>query len=215
MVQKAVDYETAKEVAVAEALAELGACAARIERLTGFGARWIRGLVRRHDGPLAQKPRDAVRWFSEDPSRLLHGWVVCAVLHEVGAPNLSRGARLVEAYRAYRRLAEPQVLLDINECALIIDLYAQGSAWLRPCTECRKPHLVLAEGSVCAVCQMMARTFCKRCGKPLEEGNRVRLYHRDCAVLAGTERVKDPRSLSVAYRVGESLGEDPVLESCR
>lgn len=215
MVQKAVDYETAREVAVAEALARLGAGAALIERRTGFGARWIRGLVRRHGGPLAQKPRDALRWFGEDPPRLLHGWVVCVLLQEVEAPNLSRGARLVEAYQAYKRLADAQAILDINDCALIIDLYAEGNAWLRPCTDCGKPQLVLAEGSVCAVCQMIARTFCRRCGKPLEEGNRSRLYHRDCAALAATERVKDQRCVSVAYQIGDSPREKPALEACR
>ena len=188
MVQKAVDYATAQEVAVAEELARLGAGAALIEHLTGFGPRWVRGCVRRHNGPLSQKPRDPLRRFGDDPVRLLHAWIVSRVMYDFQSVSSSAGARLVSAYLAYRATAHPPGILDINECAQIIELHTRGEARLRPCATCKTPHLVLSEGSsLCAFCFLESRLFCRRCQKPMTQSpGHPRVYHVECAP-AGTE----------------------------
>jgi hypothetical protein len=195
---RAVDCETAQEVAVAEALAKLGAGAALIERLTGFGSRWVRDAVRRHAGPLAQKPRDPLKRFGRDPTRLLHGWMICVVMYEYQLAYLSEGARLVEAYLAYRGIAQPPGILDINECAQIIDLYQSDNAWVQPCPQCHRKHLVLSERTVCALCATKASMFCKACDGPLEHrGGKIRTRHRECQPLV-PNRARNRR----ASRVG-------------
>lgn len=179
MVQRAVDCEVAQEVAVAEELAKLGATASLIERLTGFGARWNRTLVRRYGGPIAQKPRDP-RFFDEDPDRRHHAWL-CVVMSEDQPANLSPGAQLIEAYIAYRGIAQPGVL-NINESAQIIDLYRTGNAWIRSCTQCNRDHLLLSERLVCPECRLIARTFCKNCHSQLPDNARhTTLYCSTCA----------------------------------
>jgi hypothetical protein len=153
MVQKAVDYETAREVSVAETLAYLGAGVALIEDMTGFGRRWVRSLVRRYRGPLARKPRDPLRWFGHDPFRMLHGWLASS-LHQCQPPGDSPGARLANAFTSYRRLAHPPGMLDINECAQFIALVQGGRARLRACPNCRELHLALLDGTRCASCRV-------------------------------------------------------------
>lgn len=192
MVQKAVDLETAQEVEVAERLAGLGASPALIERLTGFGPRWVRACVRRHNGPLAQKPRDPLRRFGDDPLRLLHAWIISSVMYDFQSSNSSPGARLLGAYLAYRGTARPPGVLDINECAQIIELYCRGEARLRPCAKCRTGHLVLSEGtSLCAYCFLKTRTFCQVCQQPMPPSPRhPRLYHPECAQRTGENRVE-------------------------
>jgi hypothetical protein len=188
VMHRAVDWETAQEVAVAETLANLGAGAALIERLTGFGSRWVRDAVRRHAGPLAQKPRDALKRFGRDPTRLLHGWMICIVMYEYQPAYLSEGARLVEAYSAYRGIAQPPGILDINECAQIIELYQSNNAWVQPCLLCHRKHLVLSERTVCALCATRAIMFCKVCGEPLEHRDgRSRTRHRECQASAAKQ----------------------------
>src|ERR1700730_17429431 len=183
MVHRAVDCETAEEVGVAEWLAKLGASAALIERLTGFGSRWVRGAVRRHAGPLAKKPRDPLRQFGRDPTRLLHGWMICIVMYEYQPAHLSEGARLVEAYLAYRGIAQPPGMLDINECAQIIDLYQNNNAWLQPCRQCHRTHLVLSDLTICALCATKASIFCNICKEPLSASRgSLRTQHRECRV---------------------------------
>ncbi len=184
MVQRAADYDTAQEVFVAVELARCGAGASLIERITGFGPRWIRGVVRQNGGALARKPRDPLRWFEEDPQRLLHArYVVMA--YECQPANLAVGRRLLGAFRAYRMVAQYPGLLDINECAQIVDLYQTGNAWVRTCAECRSPHLVLSERPLCPVCRSIAREFCRGCHQPLEaRDGRSRAYCDACSPRA-------------------------------
>jgi hypothetical protein len=188
MVQKAVDYETAQEVAIAETLAKLGASPVLIGQLTDFGSRWIRSLVRRYNGPLCQKPKDPLRRLADDPDRLLDGGAMCLVMYEFQPVSLSPGARLIEAYLAYRDMPQHTRVLDINECAWIIELYRTGSAWLRPCRVCRIPHFVVTENAICAVCALSERVFCKHCHQPLEPRGASRQYHEQCARESLRER---------------------------
>jgi hypothetical protein len=199
MVQKAVNLETAREVKVAEDLARLGGNPAVIERLTGFGPRWVRACVRRHNGPLAQKPRDPLRRFGDDPLRLLHAWIISSVMYDFQPSSSSPGARLLGAYLAYRGTVGPPGVLDINECAQIIELYCRGEARLRPCAKCRVGHLVLSEGSsLCAYCLLKTRTFCQVCHQPMPPSPRhPRLYHPECVQRTGDERAVPPGSLAM------------------
>jgi hypothetical protein len=207
MAQRAVDCETAQEVSVAQELARLGATAALIERLTGFGARWNRSLVRRYGGPIAQKPRDA-RFFDEDPARRHQGWL-CIVMSEDQPANLSPGAQLVEAYIAYRGSAQQPGILDINESAQVIDLYRTGNAWIRSCTQCKKEHLVLSERQLCPECWLMSRTFCKNCDRQLEESARhTTLYCSTCSTSA--ERIALRRRARRNRRAGQLLEVGPA-----
>lgn len=184
MVQRATDYATAQEVAVAVELARCGASAALIERVTGFGARWVRGAVRENGGVLARKPRDPMRWFEADPQRLLHAHYV-VMAYERQSANLSAGRRLVDAYRAYRTVASQPGLLEINECAQIVELYQTNNARVRLCGECRVRYLVLSERSLCPVCRLMAREFCRGCQQPLEaQRSHSKAYCDSCSPRA-------------------------------
>lgn len=167
MMHRAVDYRTAQEVCVAVELARRGAGALVLERVTGFGSRWCRVLVRENGGPISRRLRDPHRWFETDPQRLLHGrYIVMA--YECQRANRSPGRRLLGAYEVYRRVARQPGLLDINECAQIIDLYQTGNAWVRKCRDCPALHLVLYERPLCPTCRFLAKTLCRRCSKPLE-----------------------------------------------
>jgi hypothetical protein len=190
MVHRAADYYTAQEVFVAVELARRGAASALIERLTGFGARWVRSIVREHGGALAMKSKDPLRWFEENPTRLLHARYV-QMAYERQPANETMGRRLLNTYNAYRRVAAIPGLLGINECAQVIDLYQSGNAWVRECTECQQKHLVLTERTLCPVCRLMAREFCRGCGQPLPASvGRLRAYCDTCS----------PRSVRLAIR---------------
>lgn len=168
MLHRAVDYKTAQEVCVAVELARKGAGALVLERVTGFGSRWCRELVRDHGGPIARRLRDPHRWFEEDPQRLLHGTYV-VMAYECQRVNRSPGRRLLGAYEYYRRITRQPGLLDVNECAQIIDLYQKGNAWIRPCKGCPLSHLVLYERPLCPVCRFLSKSLCRRCKEPLED----------------------------------------------
>ena len=187
---RAADYHTAQEVFVAVELARRGAASALIERLTGFGARWVRNIVREHGGALAMKSKDPLRWFEENPIRLLHARYV-HMAYERQSVNETMGRRVLNTYDAYRRMASSPGLLDINECAQVIDLYQSGNAWVRECTECQQKHLVLTERTLCPLCRLMAREFCRGCGQPLPaSAGRLRAYCDTCS----------PRSVRLAIR---------------
>jgi hypothetical protein len=190
MVHRAADYHTAREVFVAVELAQFGAASALIERLTGFGPRWVRSIVRENGGTLALKSKDPVRWFEEKPERLLHARFV-QMAYERQPSNESTGRRLLSTFAAYRRVAANPGLLDINECAQVIDLYQSGNAWVRECSRCQERHLVLAERALCPICRLMAREFCRGCGQllPPAEGH-PRAYCDACS----------PRSVRLALR---------------
>lgn len=184
MVQRATDSETAHEVLIAEDLARCGGSAALIERLTGFGARWVRRAVKRNGGALACKPQDPLRWFEKHPERLLHARCV-VMAYERQPANRSPGRRLYDAYLAYRTLAPQSGLLDVNKCAEITQLYQSHNAWVRTCRECHLPHLVLSERSLCPVCRLLAREFCRGCSVLLPtRNNSARAYCDDCAPRA-------------------------------
>ena len=172
---RAVDCKTAEEVLVADALATLGAAASLIGRLTGFGRRWIRVLVRGRDGPFGYKLHDAA-FFESDVHRRHHAWV-SVVLYESQPANLSPGARLVGAYVVYRSRAVLPGLLTINEFAQVVELYERRDARLRECSNCHGEHLVFRERSLCPLCQMVLRTFCRCCGRQLEDNVRHTTFY--------------------------------------
>jgi Flagellar transcriptional activator (FlhC) len=187
---RALDCETAHEVLVAEALARLGAAATLIERLTGFGSRWSRILVRRSGGPLAYKPRDA-RFYEGNTDRRHHAWLA-VVTYMSQSANLSAGARFVEAYIVYRGEAEQPGLLSINEFAQVIELYRTRNAQLRTCSDCAGGHLVFTEKPICPLCQLVLRAFCRSCGGQLEDNARhTTLYCASCS--ASHARVAERR----------------------
>ena len=181
MVHRAVDYATAQQVSIAVELARQGAASIVIERLTGFGARWVRGIVREHGGALALKLKDPVRWFEGDPHRLLHGrYVQMAYERQPAQDALAK--RVLNTYLAYRRVAASPGLLGINECAQLIDLYQRGEAWERECLECQEKHLVIADHATCPICRLIKRDFCRGCGHPLPAGaQRLRAYCDACS----------------------------------
>lgn len=181
---RSADYPTAQEIFVAVEMAKLGAAAIVIERLTGFGARWARGIVREHGGALALKWKDPIRWFEANPERLLHAaYVQCA--YDMQSTAQSVGRRLLAAYRTYRNATSEPGLLDINACAQIIDLYQSGNAWVRECTECGLKHLVLSERTLCPLCRIEGREFCRGCGELLPENHApLRAYCDNCSPRA-------------------------------
>jgi hypothetical protein len=212
MVQRAVDCQVAQEVAVAEELARLGATAALIERLTGFGARWSRNLVRRYDGPMAQKPRD-VRYFDADPDRRYHGRL-CISRMEAAPSNLSPGTQLIEAYFAYRGMAQhmPNGMLDINDAAQVIELYRAGVARVHKC-KCNRKFLTFSQRLLCPVCVLMERSFCKNCHLPLPENARhTTLYCTTCAKspqrIAMRRRARRNEASSSRIEFGRLRGKD-------
>jgi hypothetical protein len=70
MAHKATTPAVAERVLEARDLALAGSSSALIERLTGFGPRFVRKLVRDHGGAMARKPRDPKRWL-RDRQRLV------------------------------------------------------------------------------------------------------------------------------------------------
>lgn len=181
MGHRAVEYATAQEVLFAVELAQHGAASALIERLTGFGSRWVRGIARDHGGTLAMKLKDPVRWFEGDPLRLLHGRFV-QLAYERQPSNDALAKRILNSYVAYRRVAASPGLLGINECAQLIDLYQKGEAWERECLECHEKHLVIADHATCPICRLMKRDFCRGCGGELPlNAERLRAYCDTCS----------------------------------
>jgi hypothetical protein len=181
MVHRAANFSTAREVFLAVELARLGAAAALIERLTGFGSRWVRGVVRANGGALFLKTRDPVRWFDRDPQRLLHGRYV-QMAYELQPANDDLAKRLVSTYVAYRRVAASPGLLGINECAQLIDLVQKGEAWVRECLGCQEKYLVIADRATCPICELFEFGFCRGCDQPLpEHGSRARAYCQACS----------------------------------
>ncbi len=189
MVHRAANVSTAQEVSIAVELARLGAASALIERLTGFGSRWVRGIVRANGGALAIKLKDPVRWFERDPQRLLHARYV-QMAYERQPANEAIAKRLLTTYIAYRRVAASPGVLGINECAQLIDLYQRGEACVRECLHCQEKHLVIVDRATCPICRLMRREFCRGCEQPLPEHAERRAYCDTCS----------PRSVRKALR---------------
>lgn len=190
--RRAADPNDAKEVIVAVELARCGAASGLVERLTGFGTRWVRSIVRENGGVIAMKSKDPMRWLEESPQRLVHARYI-QTAYDVQPANESIGRRLINAYTAYRRVTPNPGLLDINECAQVIDLYQSGNAWVRECSQCQERVLVLSEHSQCPICRWMEREFCRGCGRELPtpgaEG-RHRVYCDNCTSPSGRLAVR-------------------------
>lgn len=190
MLHRAADYATAKEVCVAVELARFGATGALIERVTGFGTRWVRGIVREHGGAPAAKAKDVGRWLDQDPDRLLQARYATYLFEQLPLSK-SIGSRILAAYRAYRNVPPDPVLLGITEFAQIIDLYQSHKIWLRVCPACESSYLIYSEQALCPQCRIDAQTFCRSCQAPLPAGlKRRRTYCEACA----------PRSIRNASR---------------
>lgn len=190
MLHRAADYATAKEVCVAVELARFGATGALIERVTGFGTRWVRGIVREHGGAPAVKAKDVGRWLDQDPDRLLQARYATFLFEQLPLSK-SIGSRVLAAYRAYRNVPPDPVLLGITEFAQIIDLYQSHKIWQRLCPVCESTYLVYSEQGLCPQCRIDAQTFCRSCQAPLPAGlKRKRTYCDACA----------PRSIRNASR---------------
>jgi hypothetical protein len=214
MVHRAADYHTALEVFVAVELARGGAASVLIERLTGFGARWVRSIVRENGGALALKSKDPLRWFEEHPMRLLHARYV-QMAYERQPANDSIGRRLLNTYGAYRRVVSSASLLDINECAQVIDLCQSGNAWVRECTECQQKHLVLTERTLCPICRLMAREFCRGCRQLLPAtGSPLRAYCDTCSPRAVrlALRRRSRRGVAIVAEAGASRASLPAAQ---
>jgi DNA-directed RNA polymerase subunit RPC12/RpoP len=66
-----------------------------------------------------------------------------------------------------------------------VELYRTRQAQLRRCSSCSEEHLVFTERPQCPLCQLMARTFCRRCGAQLADHVRhTTLYCPDCSSSA-------------------------------
>lgn len=181
MAHRASDFEVAREVFLAVELAQQGAATVLIERLTGFSPRWVRAVVRENGGALAMKLKDPVRWLELDLERLMHAQYVVMVYENQPASD-RLGYKLLNSYKAYRRVAANLMLLSINECAQIIDLYQRGEAWVRDCMSCQQRHLVLSERAVCPMCLLLEREFCRGCGTELGTAAvRLRSYCETCS----------------------------------
>jgi len=162
MLQRAVDRETASEILVAVDLAKLGAGAALIGELTGFGPRWVRRVVQRNGGAIARRERDPHRWIAEEPNRSIHAAVgLCA--YGLQPARATAAMKLKVSYEAYCNVMPRAHIMDVNMLAQMIELYDDGDAQMRLCTECREAHLVLAEQPMCSACRLYERTFCRAC----------------------------------------------------
>lgn len=179
MVARAVDYETAQQVVVSVGLARMGACAAVLERVTGFGKKWVRTIVKQNGGQLARRMREP-SWFEADQERLLQGRFV-VMMYERQRANRSPAVRLLESYLAYREVVRPPGVLDVNDSAQLIELYQTGNAWGRCCSSCEETFLIVYERQVCPNCRFIGKAFCRGCAQPLENPLAV-AYCDSCAL---------------------------------
>jgi hypothetical protein len=161
MAHKATAPEAAERVLEARELACAGASTAVIERLSRFGPRFVRGLVREYGGALACKPRDPLRWL-RDHRHLAHVPYV-VLFYECQLPNLSPASLLLDTFFSYRTHTRPGIL-DINECHQIIELYQRGDLRERQCSKCPLTYFVLLEEPVCPKCRLKEQEFCRGCG---------------------------------------------------
>lgn len=183
---KISELDEARDVFAAVKLAELGATPQLVQKMTRFGARWARRIVRENGGSQCTYRRleDPASWFDRKPERMLHGWfVVKAYRWHQARPH--PGERLLRTIGTYRQFA-PRPLLDVNMANAIIELYQGGMACERVCIQCRQTHLVVSEHAYCALCRRVESMLCKGCGGVLPEQSqrerrgRPRLYCSAC-----------------------------------
>jgi transcriptional activator FlhC len=196
---RVTDLTNAQDVILAHDMARVGGTPQLLERLTGFGARWARAVVKEECGvqPAHRRKDDPAVWFEKDSERILHGYYVVKAYRRTNTDD-HRASRLIEAYNTYRELSSDPIL-DINHCADIIELAETGMAWERTCSSCRMRHLVVTEHYECPVCRRLQAMLCKGCGDVLPEPNkterrgRPRLYCNECETNRASRVLKSKR----------------------
>lgn len=210
MLHRAADYATAKEVCVAVELARFGATGALIERVTGFGTRWVRGIVREHGGAPAAKAKDVGRWLDQDPDRLLQARYA-TLLFEQQPLSKSLGSRILAAYRSYRNVPPDPVLLGITEFAQVIDLYQSHKLWVRSCPVCESRYLVHSEQGLCPQCRITAQTFCRSCERPLPAGLKRRRFYCDACAQRSVRSASRERDRHIKIEVRDESRERSAI----
>ncbi|MGI9295886.1 MAG: hypothetical protein ACR2PS_18035 [Pseudomonadales bacterium] len=189
------ELDNAEDVILAYELATLGATPQLIERLSSFGARWARNVVREQCGVQSchRRKDDPANWFEKDADRILHGYYVVKAYWATNADD-HRAKRLIEAFNTYRDM-NFNPILDINQSADVIDLAESGMAWERTCSSCRLRHLVVSEHSECPVCRRLHAMLCQGCGDPLPETNSPERRGRPRKYCEGCENSRSSRVL--------------------
>lgn len=207
MVHRAADYQMAKEVCVAVDLARAGAPSALIERVTGFGKRWVRSIVREHGGAPSTKAKDVGRWLDQEPDRLIQAQYALRLFEQCPL-NASMGSRIFAAYKSYRNVPPDPVLLGITEFAQIVDLFQSRKVWARACTDCEHVYLVHTERSLCPNCRTIDSFVCRGCQQPLPAHlSSRRQYCDECSPRAVRKATLDrTRHIEVQVRVEERRG---------
>jgi hypothetical protein len=174
---------SAQDVVLSIELARRGAGTTLITELTGFGARFVRQIVRGHGGTTG-RANDSRIWFQQDPHRLVHGRLLLQA-YELQPSSYTPGQRLLAAYDAYRESACQPGVLGLQHCYNLVQLYQKGEVAHRNCGQCRLPYLILSERTVCPVCYTVGRVFCLGCGTYLRLSDatiaRGRRYCDECA----------------------------------
>jgi hypothetical protein len=190
VIHRATAPEAAERVLQARDLACAGSSSTLIETLTGFGTRFVRSLVREYGGALATKPRDPKRWLREP--RLLAHVPYVVLFYEYQRATMSVPERLLDTFYSYRTHARPP-LLDVNQCAQIIDLYETNNLWERTCTKCPLTYFVLSEEPLCPKCRLKEQAFCKKCGlQKRRVDSHARVYCDACSSAIAKRAEKDP-----------------------
>lgn len=189
------DLANAEGVILAHELAELGASPQLIDRLTGFGERFSRGIVRcKGDATCTHRRKDdPAKWFDKDSERILHGSLVVKAFWATVSDD-HRAKRVIDAFNTYRQMNFSPIL-TVVDCADIIDLAECGLAWERTCATCRQRHLMVSEHSECPVCRRLRAMLCNGCGVPLPEDEPKERRGRPRQYCAGCESKRSDRVL--------------------
>ena len=156
MAHKATSPETAKRVLEAQGLARGGASSALIGRLTGFGPRYIRALVKNQGGVLSRKPRHPRHWMRER-SRLAHVQYI-VLFYESQYAHASAAGRILRVYALYETWIGEQKLLDLDQCAQVIDLYERLGLHECHCKKCPHTFLAPTDELICPKCRLGHRS---------------------------------------------------------
>jgi Flagellar transcriptional activator (FlhC) len=201
MVHKPTSPEAAKRVLEARALAKAGASSALIVRISGFGPRFVRGLVRSQGGVPSRKPRNPARWMRER-TRLAHVPYV-VLFYESQYTTSSPADRLLRAYQLYESWLGEEKVLDLDQCAQVIDLY--NRRLLRRCRCIRCPHTFLA---------LTAQWLCPKCRLerngargPWAKTSALDQQREPIAGLAGLEAFANGRCAEIGLNEDNGLRE--------
>ena len=154
-VRKATDIATAQKVIEAVELAESGAGAPLIQRLTGFGARWSRRIRQDNKKARARRLGEPLQWVLQNSDRVLHAELLI-LIHQI-QPRESEVRRLLDAFHSYRAVVGSPVI-DLDRAAQILTLFQPGEIPVRSCSKCPSPHLMFAANLQCPLCRFIART---------------------------------------------------------